>query len=336
MLSSKILSGTPSTSSFYHYAALLNQATNPLSRTLSPSRCGFELEKFLPLSQLVNDKAPDKDIWSVLIGLIAHFQTVTPPPTCSASSGTPIKHSSASLQDYDQTRSQVERLVSHEIRDCTYRDVEGFHERYFEGRNWNAQAKQIWDMTKTLHSGEKFIFSSGQEPKGTSLDPRAGRSITQYQSGLELVQSPRDAIIVHRSLYLDGKILHRDISENNIIITDPTQADGFRGMLIDLDLAKEEGQGTSGARYRTGTMEFMAIEVLKGIAHTYRHDLESFFYVLIWLCARRGWVTPPMPIMLNRRYNDRYENIARSKSADMLENFFEDLLDEFPVELELV
>ncbi|EQL28238.1 hypothetical protein BDFG_09008 [Blastomyces dermatitidis ATCC 26199] len=35
-------------------------------------------------------------------------------------------------------------------------------------------------------------------------------------------------------------------------------------------------------------MEFMAIEVLLNIDHTYRHDLESFFHVFIWQCARRS------------------------------------------------
>jgi len=117
----------------------------------------------------------------------------------------------------------------------------------------------------------------------------AGRAIHDYQSPLELLEALRDAIKAHRSLYMDGNILHRDISENNIIITDPQRNDGFRGMLIDLDLAKELGSGRSGARCRTGTMEFMAIEVLLGISHTYRHDLESFFYVLLWQCGRRGW-----------------------------------------------
>ncbi|OJD17655.1 hypothetical protein AJ78_02246 [Emergomyces pasteurianus Ep9510] len=62
----------------------------------------------------------------------------------------------------------------------------------------------------------------------------------------------------HRSLYLDENILHRDISENNIIITDPDKADGHSGMLIDLDLAKEVGSERSGARHQTGTMDFMA------------------------------------------------------------------------------
>lgn len=67
---------------------------------------------------------------------------------------------------------------------------------------------------------------------------------------------------------------------------------GPKGFLIDLDLAKQIRQvpicsDYSGvSRRRTGTMLFMAIEVLDGNAqHTWRHDLESFFYVLIWLCV---------------------------------------------------
>ena len=116
----------------------------------------------------------------------------------------------------------------------------------------------------------------------------AGRPIHKYQSPLELLEALRDAIKAHRSLYLDGNILHRDISENNIIITDPKKT-GRAGMLIDLDLAKELGAGPSGARCRTGTMEFMAVDALLNRDHTYRHDLESLFYVLIWQCGRRGW-----------------------------------------------
>lgn len=57
----------------------------------------------------------------------------------------------------------------------------------------------------------------------------------------------RDAIKAHQSLYTTGNILHRDISSNNIIITGPEVADGFKGMLIDLDLAKENNSGPSGA-----------------------------------------------------------------------------------------
>ena len=38
-------------------------------------------------------------------------------------------------------------------------------------------------------------------------------------------------------------------------------------------------------------MEFMTIEVLEGRAHTYRHDLESFFYVFLWVIIRYGQET---------------------------------------------
>ncbi|KAF2454800.1 FunK1 protein kinase [Lineolata rhizophorae] len=145
----------------------------------------------------------------------------------------------------------------------------------------------------------------------------AGRSMRTYKSPLELLVVLRDAIRAHKSLYLTGNILHRDISENNIIITDP-EKDGFQGVLIDLDLAKELRTGRSGARCRTGTMEFMAIEVLLGISHTYRHDLESFFYVLLWLCARRGWeksnsATGQSTSQLRAWYTGNYEDIANAK-----------------------
>jgi hypothetical protein len=36
-------------------------------------------------------------------------------------------------------------------------------------------------------------------------------------------------------------------------------------------------------------MEFMAIKVLQGKGHKYRHDLESFFYVFTWMYSRKPW-----------------------------------------------
>jgi len=108
-----------------------------------------------------------------------------------------------------------------------------------------------------IERGENAVSYNVQEPHGTSLvqqgqtpfDDRilralaispAGRSIIQFKTTTELLECLRDAIKVHRSLFTDGKILHRDISENNIIITDPGKADGFKGMLIDLDLQRRK------------------------------------------------------------------------------------------------
>ena len=66
----------------------------------------------------------------------------------------------------------------------------------------------------------------------------AGRAIYKHKNKWELFGALRDAIKAHRSLYLKCNILHRDISENNIIITDP-KSTGVMGMLIDRDLAKD-------------------------------------------------------------------------------------------------
>lgn len=75
-----------------------------------------------------------------------------------------------------------------------------------------------------------------------------------------------------------------------------TDSNSPKGFLIDLDLAKElhplptdqsyKPTSTGTHRpHRTGTLMFMAIEVLDHTCrHTYRHDLESFLYVLIYLC----------------------------------------------------
>jgi serine/threonine protein kinase len=83
----------------------------------------------------------------------------------------------------------------------------------------------------------------------------------------------------HESLYRAG-ILHRDISHGNIMLSEQ-DGDGF---LIDLDHAIRlvEHKPSKGAR-KTGTGVFMAIQVLMGEHHTFKHDLESFFWVLFWL-----------------------------------------------------
>ncbi|KAI9765989.1 MAG: hypothetical protein M1840_006996 [Geoglossum simile] len=166
-----------------------------------------------------------------------------------------------------------------------------------------------------------------------------GRAIDEFRSVKEFLEALRDAIKGHRSLYQHGEILHRDVSKNNIIITDTESKSDPRGLLIDLDLAKELGSGPSGARHRTGTMEFMAIEVLKGKTHTYRHDLESFFYVFLWVIIRHGQKTDQNASKKSRLrdwYTGTYDQIARNKKGDMERVEFKELIAEFPSEFESI
>ena len=110
-----------------------------------------------------------------------------------------------------------------------------------------------------------------------------GRPLLKYKTILQLLEAPRDAIKGHRSLYQKGKILHRDISIENIIITEPENEMDMKGIMIDLDSAMELAVGPTRPGELLGTKPFMAIGLLNGRKHTYRHDLESFLY--LFLCV---------------------------------------------------
>ncbi|KAF8534196.1 hypothetical protein BDD12DRAFT_896759 [Trichophaea hybrida] len=120
-----------------------------------------------------------------------------------------------------------------------------------------------------------------------------GLQITKFTSALQLVEVMRDGIRGHYSLLTVGRILHRDISTNNIMITTEHRPDDYKGFLIDLDLAVPiNNEGACGAPERTGTFPFLSIEILEWdpkqtghYLHTYYDDLQSFFFVLIWLCS---------------------------------------------------
>jgi hypothetical protein len=161
-----------------------------------------------------------------------------------------------------------------------------------------------------------------------------GRPINEFKSVREFLEGCRDSIKAHRSLYNEGKILHRDISVNNFIITDAEGEGDPRGMLIDLDAATELDSGSSGG-HNNGTLEFMAIEVLEGGADTYRHDLESFFYVFLWviICHSRKverYYFLPKSSRLKRWYEGSFDDLAENKVVHMaIDTRFTGLRNEF-------
>ena len=79
-------------------------------------------------------------------------------------------------------------------------------------------------------------------------------------------------------------ILHRDVSPNNIMYR--IVKSKVYGVLADYDLASWASSLTSDytktSQQRTGTPPFMAFGLLDGSngLHLYRHDVESFFYVM--------------------------------------------------------
>jgi len=115
------------------------------------------------------------------------------------------------------------------------------------------------------------------------------------------IGSITDFILGHESL-LNGGILHRDISIGNIMLTENEN----NGFLIDLDLAiKTSNDQASGAPGKTGTKIFMAIGALLGKPHSFMHDLESFFWVLFWICIHYNGLNEKGEV--RRRVVPKYE-----------------------------
>ncbi|KAI0752077.1 hypothetical protein C8Q74DRAFT_353057 [Fomes fomentarius] len=150
-----------------------------------------------------------------------------------------------------------------------------------------------------------------------------GRRLTRFRSTKELVRALHDAIKGHKLAWEKGKLLHRDVSVGNILIVDKIDTREYRGFLHDFDYSSmaplDQGEdvvangmliGSSSSamtmtsdpsrttdiadlnedlKERAGTLYFMAVELLmptSNILHNVHHDIESFYWVLIWVVFR--------------------------------------------------
>ncbi|KAI9469392.1 hypothetical protein BX667DRAFT_521015 [Coemansia mojavensis] len=111
-----------------------------------------------------------------------------------------------------------------------------------------------------------------------------GTRLRELRSVAELVVVISDALQAHKAVLDHCQILHRDISENNIMFT--RSGNNIHGMLIDFDNAVD----ANAARNRsgpvcTGTLPFMSVNNLRKakVARTAVDDMESILYLLIWL-----------------------------------------------------
>ncbi|KAF8839894.1 hypothetical protein BDN67DRAFT_969310, partial [Paxillus ammoniavirescens] len=135
------------------------------------------------------------------------------------------------------------------------------------------------------------------------------RPVSYFWSAHDFVLGLRDAIIGHAYL-VDIGILHRDVSENNIVLG--CHPEDTRGCIMDLDMAipykpqpssqplnlktiveklelRFEGKKAPMTSQmsipfkadRTGTTPYMSVNVLFGRGHSHFDDMESFFYVLL-------------------------------------------------------
>ncbi|KAL2825722.1 hypothetical protein BDW59DRAFT_145781 [Aspergillus cavernicola] len=158
-----------------------------------------------------------------------------------------------------------------------------------------------------------------------------GRAMDEFKSIPEFLGAFIDIIKGLRSLYKEGRILHQDVSKNNLMISDVRKEGDPRGFLIDLDAAKLLDDPNAKDEL-TGTRLFMAIGVLKARAHTYRHDLESLFYCLLWIASTYGREGLPKDSNFYGWVLGSFDDCANNKSKDMRESEFEQILSNFSPE----
>ncbi|KAJ7623555.1 hypothetical protein FB45DRAFT_1005940 [Roridomyces roridus] len=139
-----------------------------------------------------------------------------------------------------------------------------------------------------------------------------GTPLKDFESTKSLVGALFCAMRHHQTAYNAG-VTHRDVSEGNVLFREvPLSGHEFNGFLLDWDYAEFTPAGAErfndwfpdnplpaadvdkSLKDITGTFPFMAIEIIKnsdGVArhpvlHGPHHDLESFFWLLVWMVLR--------------------------------------------------
>jgi hypothetical protein len=182
----------------------------------------------------------------------------------------------------------TEKNVPHMVRYHHHEDVEVANQRVDIESHVRAGIN--------FNSGTAFQTTNAplnrQQPNGFTnrvhrrlILKDVGQPISTVNSPVHLLEAFEGCIKGHQAL-LNAGYLHRDVSINNIMIDKQSNDPDRKSFLIDLDVAiaypilKEEERFT-----RTGTKIFMSISLLrKQNPHDFVDDLESFFWVMIWVC----------------------------------------------------
>ena len=116
------------------------------------------LDLFRPLVRHVVYNSDDTAIWAAVFSLLDTLAPGTPPlcPTAMPTfKGTPIKTSSNRLANSAGVDPVTKELFS-EMRYCTFRDVGGFWDKFFNPKSWPNKYKEMLAEMKTKHYGKTW------------------------------------------------------------------------------------------------------------------------------------------------------------------------------------
>ncbi|KAJ1815636.1 hypothetical protein LPJ60_005639 [Coemansia sp. RSA 2675] len=110
-----------------------------------------------------------------------------------------------------------------------------------------------------------------------------GEPLRTVETVKEFVTVICDAMESHHAIVERCQILHRDISDNNILVV--RSGDTVRGLLIDFDCAIDTSKDRGDVRHEmTGTLPYMSFNNItySNVKRTSLDDCESMLYLLCW------------------------------------------------------
>ncbi|KAF8498044.1 hypothetical protein F5888DRAFT_1567446, partial [Russula emetica] len=154
----------------------------------------------------------------------------------------------------------------------------------------------IYHQTQTHKVGNDMNYKLTPHRHYRIVLGTIGRKLEEFKCTREFVNAMYAALKGEMTIFLAVCLY---ISPGNILIAcndeldhnDPHESKIQGGLLINWDLSKvidrddEHSGSTARQQTRTGTWQFMAAELIEcpKIRHTFIHDLESFFWVLMWI-----------------------------------------------------
>ena len=90
----------------------------------------------------IDSHASNQEICEVLFAVLTG-QISTPPTLFGLRPfDTPFK-STSSQRTNEQVHNEIDERIMQEINVCVYTDTKGFYKKYFEGKEWLAEAERI-------------------------------------------------------------------------------------------------------------------------------------------------------------------------------------------------
>ncbi|KAH9919803.1 uncharacterized protein B0H18DRAFT_1122244 [Fomitopsis serialis] len=120
-------------------------------------------------------------------------------------------------------------------------------------------------------------------------------SLDQFPSTKVLIEAIREAVDGHRFAFRTGVWQRDSIGTGNVLVLPPLENAPIKGFVCDLycssfvDTNKDAVDNLNDLKERTDTYHYLACELLdsfKAVVHCIQHDLESFYWLVLWIVLR--------------------------------------------------